>query len=125
MKKLLIIAVLLGGLLSLSHNTVAEIKKNPAGSWKCSVPEAPYEYQEFTLIITKDNNQYSGKASAGGYYIPLNTVTFSRRKLQVTLNVQGLDVTIVTKVKAKKMEGKVSTSEGEMKITAERIVEKK
>ena len=125
MKKLLLVALLFGSLFSISLHANAGIKKDPSGTWKCSVPDAPYQYQEFNLVISKENKQYSGKISAGGYEMPCNSVTYAKRKLEVKLNVQGTDVTISVKVKAKSFAGNVGTPDGDLKITAARVVGKK
>ena len=57
--------------------------------------------------------------------MPVSSITYAKRKLEIKLSVESTEVTIRTKVKAKTMEGLVSTSDGDLKITSVRIVEKK
>ena len=93
----------------------------PEGMWKCSAPNAPYQYQVFNLQVSKVNDQYSGKLMGdGGVEMQLDNVTFKDSTLEFGLYVEGTPVHLKLKYDGVKLAGVAATDQGDIGITAER-----
>ncbi len=96
--------------------------KGPEGMWKCSAPEAPYQYQVFNVQIDKTNDLYTGKiVGDGGMEMPLNDVSFKDSTLEMSVWVEGTSVKMKLKYDGTKLKGVAISDQGEIGISAERI----
>ena len=111
------------GIFQLSHAQNSTPPGNgPEGMWKCSAPDAPYQYQVFNVQINKVNDIYTGKiVGDGGMEMPLNDVTFKDRTLEMGLFVEGTPVKMKFKYDGAKLKGVAITDQGEIGVTAERL----
>jgi hypothetical protein len=123
MKKLLIFVFMMA-LLAGTANTLmaANNNKTVVGEWKYEVPTAPYGYEKGVVVITEKDGELAGEVKLdGGYKLELKKVTFTDNTLKFGLYVDYEYVSVTSTIEDKKMSGLVSSSEGTMKLTAEKI----
>lgn len=122
MKKMMIFAFLFA-LISGSANALPDkTNKDVVGEWKYEVPAAPYGYEKGTLTFTEKDGKLAGEVKfADGYKIDLKNVTYEEGTLKCSLHVDYELVSIKAKVEGAKITGAVSSSEGEMKLSAEKV----
>jgi hypothetical protein len=125
----IIIAVLIiaAPLLSIVANG-QEIKTDPIGKWKAEVPYAPEGFQSSKLTIAKVDDKYTVEMNFEemAFIIVGEKVTFIDKVLKFGFYVEEEDVTITLKFTSEdKLEGVVTTSQGDLPITALRIKEQK
>ena len=122
MKKAALLFLCFGLFNYLAAQSTTQTGKGPEGMWKCSAPEAPYQYQVFNVQIDKLNDVYTGKiVGDGGMEMPLNDVAFKDSTLEMGVWVEGTSVKIRLKYDGTKLKGIAITDQGEIGITAERI----
>ena len=122
MKKIVFLFVCFGLFQISSAQTNASSSKGPEGMWKCSAPDAPYQYQTFNLLIEKANDQITGKIiGEGGVEVPVNNVAFKDSTLEISLTVDGTPVTLKLKWDGAKLKGAAVTEQGDIGITAEQV----
>lgn len=123
MKKLLIFVFMMA-LLAGSANSVMAAKSNKTvvGEWKYEVPTAPYGYEKGVVVISEKDGKLAGEVKLdGGYKIELKQVTLADNTLKFGLYVDYEYVSVTSTIDGKKMAGTVNSSEGTMKLTAEKI----
>jgi len=122
MKKVAFLLLCLGIFNYAAAQSTAPTGKGPEGMWKCSAPEAPYQYQVFNVQLDKINDIYTGKiVGDGGMEIPLTDVAFKDSTLEMSVWVENTSVKMKLKYDGLKLKGVAITDQGEMGITAERI----
>jgi len=118
-----ILMALFMGAISYNANA-ADTKNKPVGKWKFSVVDAPYGYEKGEFEIIKEKKQYTGTMMFDGfeYLMELESVSFEKEQLSFSLYVEGEDVLIILKFSEKDiLNGKVSYSQGELRMSAERV----
>lgn len=122
MKKLLVIAFLIGIVAGTVDMAVAAGNKDVVGEWKYEVPSAPYGYEKGVLIIAEKEGKLAGEVKfADGYKIELKNIIYAEGEFKCGLYVDYEYVSVKAKIEGKKMKGSVATPEGEMPITAEKV----
>lgn len=122
MKKLLIFVFMMAIVAGVANAATATDNKSVLGEWKYEVPEAPYGYEKGVIVITENEGKLEGKIKFDdGYKIDLKKVSLEEGTLKLALYVDYEYVSVTTKVDGKKMTGTVTSSEGNMKLTAEKV----
>ena len=122
MKKTLIFALLLVITIGGLNAAVTGGNNDVVGNWKYEVPSAPAGYEKGTLTFTEKEGKLTGEVKfADGYKIALKEATYKDGLLKCGLYVDYELITVEAKIDSTKMNGKVISSEGEMKLTAEKI----
>ena len=120
MRKLLIVSGLLfiaGAFFSVN----AQSNKSVAGKWQYSVPEAPSGYEKGVIFLVEKDKALSGDLVLdSGYKVKLSNVSLKSDTLRLGAYVESEYVTVVSKVKGNKIEGKVDTSMGILGLKAEK-----
>ncbi|TFH36439.1 MAG: hypothetical protein E4G95_05745 [Bacteroidia bacterium] len=129
MKKLslLIIMVLFMPVL-ISSNPVKDEANTPVGKWKFSIPDAPYEYNNGYIEFKKEEEGYTGimKFGESEYGFTCDGVQFKDEVISFGLFVDGMDVFITLNFpEPDKLSGTVLHPDGEVYISATRVVEEK
>lgn len=121
MKKLMILALLFAILFTSTKANTASNNSDVIGNWKYEVPTAPVGYEKGTLVIAEKEGKLAGEVKfVDGYKIELKEVTYEDGVLICGLYVDYEYVSVKAKIEGNKMTGTVNTSEGDMKITAEK-----
>ena len=121
MKKLMILTFLFVTVITTVNATVTTDKKDVLGNWKYEVPSAPVGYDKGVLIVAEKEGKLVGEVKfADGYKIEMKEVTYEDGLINCGLYVDYEYVSIKAKIEGTKMTGTVNTSEGEMKLTAEK-----
>jgi len=122
----LFFAMLIPVFVSAASNS--DPAKEPAGKWKFSIPDAPYEYNTGYIEIKKEEDGYSGvmKFHDSDYGFACDDVKFKDEVISFGLFVDGMDVFITMNFpEADKLSGTVIHPDGEVYISATRVVEEK
>ena len=122
MKKAFLLLVLAIAFLNLNAQSSVS-KNNPVGKWSFDAPAAPQGYTSGIVEVTLEQNKYSATMSFEGmdFKIPAETVKFEKDTLNVSINVNGTDVSIKLKFdEADKMSGAAATYEGEIPLVLTR-----
>ena len=112
----------------MSAINVADPENNPTGKWKFSIPEAPYEYNTGYIEFTKEKDDYTGlmKFHDSDYGFACEGVKLKDNVLSFGLFVDGMDVFIsLNFAEADKLSGTVFHPDGEVFISATRVIEEK
>lgn len=105
-----------------TKNTQAADHKPVLGEWKFEAPTAPYGYDKGTIIISEKEGSLVGEVKMNdGYKIELKKVEFTENKLTFGLYVDYEYVNVSTKVNNNKMTGIANSSQGEIKLSAEKV----
>ena len=122
MKKILVLAFLVAILIGQTNAAVSTADKAVLGEWKYEVPTAPYGYEKGTLLFSEKEGKLVGEVKfADGYKIELKNIECANGDLKCGLYIDYEYVGIKAKIEGKKMSGTVSSPEGEMKLTAEKV----
>lgn len=122
MKKIVFLLICFGLFQLSSAQTTISVSKGPQGMWKCSAPDAPYQYQTFNILIEKPNDKYTGKIiGEGGVEIPLNSLTYKDSTFEIGLYVESSSVTLKLKWDGLKLKGAAVTEQGDIAITGEQV----
>jgi hypothetical protein len=110
--------ITIGGL----NAAVTAENNDVVGNWKYEVPSAPAGYEKGTLTFTEKEGKLTGEVKfADGYKIALKEASYKDGLLKCGLYINYELITVEAKIEATRMSGKVISSEGEMKLTAEKI----
>lgn len=121
MKKLMILTFLCSMLYVTGIAAVSQGNSDLIGSWKYEVAGAPTGYDKGTLVFAEKDGKLAGEVKfADGYKIDLKDVSFESGTIKCGLYVDYEYVSVKAKIEGTKMTGTVNTSEGEMKIAAEK-----
>lgn len=121
MKKLMIIAFLFTVVMGSVNATASQENNDVIGNWKYEVSSAPVGYDKGVLVIAEKEGKLVGEVKfVDGYKIDLKEVTYEAGVVKCGLYVDYEYVSIEAKIEGIKMTGIVNTSEGEMKLTAEK-----
>ncbi len=113
--------------MSLGAFTPAEKDVDPVGNWTFSCPDAPYDYQTGTFVISKEKKEYKVQVVFNEYYkINGSNVKFEKNELSFRVYVDDETVYIKGKFDEKTgaFTGKAMTSMGDMAIKAKKKVKK-
>lgn len=124
MKKVLVVLVLMLT-CGFAGQINAQVKggKRVVGDWKYEVTQAPYGYNKGTISIAEQKNVLSGEVKFdSGYSVKLQDVSLKNDTLRMGVYVESEYVNVVTKLRGNKMEGTVNSSQGNMTITADKIL---
>ena len=121
MKKLMILAFLFTVVMGGVNATANQGNNDVVGNWKYEVPSAPVGYDKGVLVIAEKEGKLVGEVKfADGYKIDIKEVTYEAGVVKCGLYVDYEYVSITANIEGTKMTGTVNTSEGEMKLTAEK-----
>lgn len=121
MKKLMILAFLFTVVLGSVNATDNQENNDVVGNWKYEVTSAPVGYDKGVLVIAEKEGKLVGEVKfADGYKIDIKDITYEAGVVKCGLYVDYEYVSIEAKIEGTKMTGTVNTSEGEMKLTAEK-----
>ncbi len=94
------------------------------GEWKFKSPNAPYGYQEGSIIVSEKESKLAGEIKfADGYKMPLKDVSFEDGVFKCTLTVDYNDVAVKASIEGTKMKGTANSPEGALPFTAEKADE--
>lgn len=91
--------------------------KKILGEWECSIPDAPYGYQNGVLLLSKVDGVLSGEMVMEGQGNPLEDVVYEKNVLKAKMYVQGEVVRFNLNFTKKSFEGVVSYSQGALDIS--------
>jgi len=120
MKNIAFKGILLLSIIVLSSFTVKDsfVKvKKILGEWEYSVPDAPYGYQNGTLVLSKVDGVLAGEMVMEGQGTPLEEVVFEKNVLKAKMYVQGETVRFNLNFTKKSFEGVVSYTQGTLDIS--------
>lgn len=120
MKQVLGIAFLLMGVAGVCQVKVSSDKVAIVGKWKFEVSNAPYSYQKGDIMLKDDGGLKGSFTFGNGQMLPFNNISFSGDTLRVKAVVEYEEVNITLVLMQGMLKGKVSTSEGDMAIVAEK-----
>ncbi len=125
MKKLIILSILMA-IVAGSFNASAKVrKKDVIGDWKYEAPAAPEGFDTGVFAFFEKNGKFDGELKLNdGLKINLEQVKLEKDVLSFGLYVEGAFVTVKTKIEGKSLSGTVATPDGEMKLTAKKVLEK-
>jgi hypothetical protein len=122
MKKTFFLFLCFGLSQIVSAQAVSSSAKGPEGMWKCSAPEAPYQYQSFNMLIERTNDKYTGKIiGEGGFEMPLENVVYKDSAIEASVYVDNASIPLKFKWDGIKLKGAAVSDQGDISITAERI----
>ncbi len=85
------------------------------------MPEAPSGYEKGVIFLVEKDKALSGDLVLdSGYKVKLSNVSLKSDTLRLGAYVESEYVTVVSKVKGNKIEGKVDTSMGILGLKAEK-----
>ena len=117
----MIIAFLFTVVMGSVNATASQENNDVIGNWKYEVSSAPVGYDKGVLVIAEKEGKLVGEVKfVDGYKIDLKEVTYEAGVVKCGLYVDYEYVSIEAKIEGIKMTGIVNTSEGEMKLTAEK-----
>ena len=126
MKRIVAILFLLALTLNVAHAIVPADKKVVLGEWKYSVPSAPIGYDSGTFVFAEKEGKLVGEVKfSDGYGVELINLDFSEGKLKFGLYVDTDYVSAEIEVNDNKMIGVVTTPDGKMPLTAEKVLKEK
>jgi len=116
------IRILMLVMLAASFTAVhAQKKVNPVGTWSYEAPNAPYEYNEGDIIVSKEGKEYKVEIKLGEYYsIKASSVAYKDNVLSFKLYVEGESVSIKSTLEKDEFKGTASYSEGTIDITGKK-----
>jgi hypothetical protein len=92
------------------------------GSWRVSVPDAPPEYVNSTMVVAEAGGELKVKMIFGeSYTVETSGVTFDGETLKFMAGVQGNQVPISGKIAGNTITGTATSPDGELPLTAEKI----
>jgi len=107
-------------MMSFTGTNVTVGDKLFIGTWEYEAPDAPYEYQEGEIVISKKDGKLVGYASIDGYKIDLEDVKASGDKLVCEAYIEGESIVFELVFKKKSFTGTASYSEGSLPITGKK-----
>lgn len=123
MKKTLIFALLLVITIGGLNAAVTSKSKEVTGNWKYEVPSAPAGYDKGTLVFSEKEGKLIGEVKfADGYKIAMKDVVYQEGVVKCSLYIDYEQITVKAKLEGSKLIGTVNTPDGEMKLTAEKIL---
>ncbi len=119
MKKLiLVVAFLWMAIPALKANDLGKL----LGVWDYSVPYAPYEYSKGQLVFTEKEGTIAGEIKIQGYAIPIKNLKVVEGTYSFGVEIEYNYIPITAKLEDGKINGKASTPEGDMTLTATRKI---
>lgn len=99
-------------------------EENLEGTWNYECKEAPYEYQKGKLIFSKGDEglKASIKLSSGGQ-LDVEEFTLEDNKFSMIFYIDYEKITFNGTFKNDQLEGKVSSPEGILTVTAQKVKE--
>ncbi|MFY0651361.1 MAG: hypothetical protein JXQ96_04980 [Cyclobacteriaceae bacterium] len=92
---------------------------SPEGSWKYEAPNAPYEYSKGKLLVEKaSGSDYSVTIVINDSKLKARNIQYSGSELTFSAYVEGEYISVKLLVEEDKMNGKVSYSEGQLDVSA-------
>ncbi|HBE41649.1 MAG TPA: hypothetical protein DDW27_10685 [Bacteroidales bacterium] len=125
MKKLFLLSLLIILSISFANAQTTKTGLNPAGEWKYEAPYAPEEYTTGKITIGIADQKYSAVISLTGseYKITGQNIKVVNDSLLFSLYIEGETVNVKMKMQdASKMTGVAVSSEGEIPLTATKLV---
>ncbi len=117
MKKLiLLVAVLWMASPALKANDLSKL----LGIWDYTVPYAPSEYSKGQMVFVEKEGTVTGEIKIQGYAIPIKNLKVVDGNYSFGVEVEYNYIPITAKLEGEIFNGKVSTPEGDMTLTATR-----
>jgi hypothetical protein len=125
MKKTLFILLLIAFASVITKTAMAADNKAVIGSWKCVVPDVPYEYTNSTITFVEKEGKLTGNVKfENGTVNNLNSVKLNNSQLILTLYVDGYEIIVDGKLAGSKITGTVDTPDGKVSFTANKVEKK-
>lgn len=125
MKKTLFILLLIAFASVITNTAMAADNKAVIGSWKCVVPDVPYEYTNSTITFVEKEGKLTGNVKfENGTVNNLNSVKLNNSQLILTLYVDGYEIIVDGKLAGSKITGTVDTPDGKVSFTANKVEKK-
>jgi len=118
---LLLSSILVLSLISI--NVLSATVNDPVGKWKFTAPGAPYGYDQGTIEITRELDEYKATISFAGmdYKYDLEKIKYEEDKISFGLYLDGEDIFVLMSfTEEDKISGKAMYSQGELSISATR-----
>ncbi|HRN55020.1 MAG TPA: hypothetical protein PLL71_01135 [Agriterribacter sp.] len=90
------------------------------GIYEYKAVEAPYEYQNGTIELKRTDNKWTAKVTAASQTFTAQEIKVEKTQVQFRIYVEGNPVLIKLQQKENKLTGTATSSEGVMKVVAER-----
>lgn len=120
MKNIMLKSTLVFTLILMSSFTLLgtfKVNKKILGEWEYTVPQAPYEYQKGTMILSKEGKVLKGEMVVGGYTTPMEELVNVKGNVKAKIDVEGESVSFDLNFSKNTFEGTVLYSQGEMEIS--------
>ena len=107
----------------ISFTLLPTTTNDPVGKWKFTAPGAPYGYDQGTIEITREQDEYKATISFTGmdYKYDLEKTKYEDDKISFGLYLDGEDIfVLLTFTEKDKLSGKAMHSQGELSIYATR-----
>ncbi len=126
MKKRTGLLLFIALLFVLPQSIYAAKKFDPVGKWAFNVPDAPYGYNNGKFEVKLVDDLYTVSINFDGvdYSFKGEMVFFEKEKFSFNLFIEGMDVFMDFTFSDKDtMSGAASYSEGELNMSAKRVVD--
>ena len=111
---------LLAGLISACA-TSRNLTNSPVGTWNYVVKDTPYGTVEGQLIISQEEDGYSGELRSGMGNVSLSNISIEGNELNADAWLQGTDLKLAGKVDGDNLQGTIDAgSAGNFPMTANR-----
>ena len=125
MKKTLFILLLISFASVITNPAMAADNKAVVGSWKCVVPDVPYEYTNSVITFVEKEGKLTGNVKfENGTVNNLNSAKLNNSQLILTLYVDGYEIIVDGKIAGNKITGTVDTPDGKVNFTATKVEKK-
>lgn len=115
---LLFVTILFAG---ANNAAIIQSSDDILGEWKYESPNAPYGYEEGSIIISEKEGKLAGEIKfADGYKVPLKNVSYKEGVFKCSITIDYNDIAIKATFEGNKMKGTADSPEGALPFTAEK-----
>ena len=86
------------------------IAGNIEGTWSFKVPDAPYEYADGEITLTKVNGTYQAVIAINYSKIKAEKLKVEKNKVTFSVYIDGMDVDVTLNIDGDKLTGKATLS---------------
>jgi hypothetical protein len=118
MKKVSFLVMILS-FVFMTHFSFASDNKGIIGTWKVTVSDAPYEYQNSSLLVSEVKGTLTAKiVFEDTREVKATNIQFNKDMLKFSVYLEGNEIQVTGKIENLKMTGTANTPEGDMKFSA-------
>jgi len=115
-----VLFLLVAGMISACA-TSRNVANSPVGSWNYMVKNTPYGNVEGQLIISQEEDGYSGELRSSMGNVSLSDITIDGNEMKASAWLQGTDLELAGVVDGDSMQGTIDAgSNGNFPMTASR-----